>query len=59
MSEEVLHQAITFAVIVSLLDFLERRRPGFLVDRKRDLSLNIRAILLVIVGGAVQEDSPV
>ncbi len=51
MSETELYQAITFVIIASLFDFLERRHPGFLVERKRDLSLNILAILLVIVGG--------
>ncbi len=51
MGKEELYQAITFVIIVLLFDFLERRRPGFLVDRKRDLSLNILAMLLVIVAG--------
>ncbi len=51
MSEIELYQAITFVIIVSLFDFLERRSPGFLVDRKRDLSLNILAMLLVIIAG--------
>ncbi len=51
MSEEEAYQAVTFVIIVSLFDFLERRGPGFLVDRKKDLSLNFLAILLVLVGG--------
>jgi sterol desaturase/sphingolipid hydroxylase (fatty acid hydroxylase superfamily) len=51
MSEEQLYQAITFVVIVSLFDILERRRPGFLVHRYQDLLLNLLAMIVVIVGG--------
>lgn len=51
LSEEQLYQAITLIVVVAFIDFLERRRPGFPVDRKRDLSLNVLAILVVIIVG--------
>jgi sterol desaturase/sphingolipid hydroxylase (fatty acid hydroxylase superfamily) len=48
---EQLYEAITLAFIVLLVDFFERSNPGFAVDRKRNLPLNIMAILLVVVAG--------
>lgn len=51
MGREQLYEAVTFVVIVLILDYWERRRPGFSVDRQRDLHLNILAILIVIVAG--------
>ncbi len=55
MIETELYQAITFVIIVSLFDFLERRSPGFLVNKKRELSLNILAMFLVIVAGELSK----
>ena len=46
-----LYQALTLVAVVLFFNFLERRRPGYPVDRKRDLPLNILAILVVIVAG--------
>lgn len=48
---EQLYETITLAVIVLLVDFFERSSPGFAVDRKRNLPLNIMAILVVVVAG--------
>ena len=46
-----LYQAVTLALAVLFFDFLERSRPGFDVNRRRELSLNILAILVVIAAG--------
>ena len=46
-----LYQAITLVLVVLLVDLLERRRPGFGVDRRRELSLNLLALAVVIIGG--------
>lgn len=51
MLKTELYQAITLLFVVFFFDFLERRRPGFKVTRQRELSLNILAIVVVIVGG--------
>ena len=48
---EQLYQTITLVVIILIIDFLERRRPGQAVDRRWQLSLNILALLIVIVAG--------
>ncbi len=48
---EQLYQAITLVMVVLVLDFLERHRPGYTVHRQRDLPLNILALLIVIVAG--------
>ncbi len=51
MVQEQGYQAITLVVAVCFFEFLERRRPGFQVNRKRELSLNVLAILIVIGAG--------
>jgi sterol desaturase/sphingolipid hydroxylase (fatty acid hydroxylase superfamily) len=51
MVQEQAYQAVTLVAAVSFFDFLERRRPGFQVNRRRELSLNILAILIVIGAG--------
>jgi sterol desaturase/sphingolipid hydroxylase (fatty acid hydroxylase superfamily) len=51
MKEDELYQAITFLVFILFFNFLELRHPGFPVSRKRDLPLNVLAMLLVIVAG--------
>jgi sterol desaturase/sphingolipid hydroxylase (fatty acid hydroxylase superfamily) len=48
---EKAYQAITLVVFVLGFDFLERRRPGFPLNRQRELPLNIMALLIVIAGG--------
>lgn len=51
VSQVELYQALTLVAAVAVFDFLERRRPGFPVNRRRDLSLNILAIAVVIIVG--------
>ncbi len=51
MLKTELYQAITLVLVVLFFDFLERQRPGFKVTRQRELSLNVLAIVVVIVGG--------
>jgi sterol desaturase/sphingolipid hydroxylase (fatty acid hydroxylase superfamily) len=53
ISQEEIYQVITLICAVALFDFLERRRPGFPVNRKRDLSINIFAIFIVIFAGEI------
>ena len=50
-TKELLYQIITFVIVVLIFDFLERRRPGHTVNRRRYLSLNLLALFVVIVGG--------
>ena len=50
-SQVELYQALTLVAAVAVFDSLERRRPGFPVNRRHDLSLNILAIAIVIVVG--------
>ena len=49
--KEILYQAITLIAVVLIFDLLERGRPGHPVDRKKDLGLNVLAIIVVIVSG--------
>ena len=49
--KEELYQAVTLVAFVLLLDFMERRRPAFAINRYRELSLNVLVLLTVIVGG--------
>ncbi len=50
--KEELYQAVTLISVVLLLDFMERRRPAFVINRYRELSLHILVLfLIVIVGG--------
>jgi sterol desaturase/sphingolipid hydroxylase (fatty acid hydroxylase superfamily) len=51
ISKEELYQTATFVIIVMILDFAERRRPGHEVDRSHNLGLNITAMLVVILAG--------
>ncbi len=54
MSEiQQLYQALTLVVVVLFFDYMERSRPGYAVNRKRELPLNILALLIVIVGGEI------
>ncbi len=46
-----LYQAITLVFVVLFFDYLERSRPGFQVARRRELPLNVLALLVVIVAG--------
>lgn len=46
-----LYPSLTLAAIVLVVDFLERRRPGFGVDRRRELPLNLAALLVAIFAG--------
>lgn len=50
-SKEIIYQAATLAVVVFVLDFMERRHPRFPVDRNYKLGLNLTALLVVILAG--------
>jgi sterol desaturase/sphingolipid hydroxylase (fatty acid hydroxylase superfamily) len=49
--KEIIYQAVTLMAVVFIFDSLERSRPGHIVDRGKDLGLNILAIIVVIVAG--------
>ncbi len=49
--KEELYQTVTLIAVVLLLDFMERRRPAFVINRYRELSLNVLVLSIVIVGG--------
>jgi sterol desaturase/sphingolipid hydroxylase (fatty acid hydroxylase superfamily) len=51
--KEILYQAITLIGFVLVFDLMERKRPGHPVDRRKELGLNILAIIVVIVAGEV------
>jgi len=51
IEKEIVYQAVTLFAAVGILDFLERRRPRFPVDRSHKLSLNVAAIAVVILAG--------
>jgi sterol desaturase/sphingolipid hydroxylase (fatty acid hydroxylase superfamily) len=53
---EQVYQAVALIVIVLVFDRLERGAPGFSVDRRRELPLNIAAMLLVVVAGEKCKD---
>jgi len=44
-------QVVTFVSLVLLFNHFEQRVPGFAVNRRRDLALNVAAMALVIFGG--------
>lgn len=47
----LLSEIITLVLVVLFFDSMERLRPGHAVNRQRDLSLNILALIVVIVSG--------
>jgi len=51
VGKEFLYQSVTLVSVVLFFDFLERSRPGHAVDRRRDLSLNVLALLVTAAGG--------
>ena len=51
--KEQTYEAITLVVIILFFDFLERSRPGFEVNRKRDLGLNIFALFVTAFAGEI------
>jgi sterol desaturase/sphingolipid hydroxylase (fatty acid hydroxylase superfamily) len=51
--KEQIYETITLIVIVLFFDFLERTRPGFAINRKRDLNLNILALLVTASAGEI------
>lgn len=50
---EQIYEIVTLIVIVLFIDFLERTRPGFAVNRKRDLTLNICALFVTAFAGEI------
>ncbi|MFA5353996.1 MAG: sterol desaturase family protein [Thermodesulfovibrionales bacterium] len=51
MESMEIYQTVTLVVVVLFFDSLERRRPRYRLDRKKELPLNILALLVVIVAG--------
>lgn len=45
------YPTLTLAAVVLVIDQLERRRPGFSVDRRRELPLNLAALLIAAFAG--------
>lgn len=50
-AKEELYQAVTLLAVVLVFELLERGRPGHRVDRRKDLSINLLAIGVVMAGG--------
>jgi len=50
---EQLYQIITLVAIALFFEFLERRHPGHAADRRKDLSLNLLALLITASAGEV------
>jgi sterol desaturase/sphingolipid hydroxylase (fatty acid hydroxylase superfamily) len=46
-----LYQTLTLITVVLIVDILERRRPGHLVNHRMDLPLNVLALSIVVVSG--------
>lgn len=51
--KEQIYETVTLIVIILFVDFLERTRPGFAVNRKRDLKLNILALGVTAFAGEI------
>jgi len=51
MGPDRLYSAATLIAVAVAADIMERRRPGFAVDRRRELPLNAAAMLVVIFAG--------
>ncbi len=51
-----LYQAITLVFIVLLVSLWEYRRPGFAISRKRELGINMLALVVVIVWGELVKE---
>lgn len=52
-----LYQTITLLIIVLIVDLLERSRPGRNIDRRLDLTLNIVALIVVIIFGELSKSA--
>jgi len=48
---EQLYPAVTLAAVVAAVAAGERLRPGFAVDRRRELGINLAALLLTVLAG--------
>ncbi len=51
--KEQTYETITLILVVLFFDFLERTRPGFAVNRKRNLTLNTIALLITVAAGEI------
>ena len=49
-------QIVVFFATISALELLERGTPGFPIDKKRDFSLNLAALLIVILSTGVYKN---
>jgi lathosterol oxidase len=48
---EQLYPTLTLALVVAAVDLGERLRPGFTVDRRRELPINLAALALAVFAG--------
>ena len=53
VDRQEIYQALTLVAVVLVLDSMERIRPGHLVERNRDLSLNILALAITAGAGEI------
>lgn len=56
---EQLYPTLTLVAVVAAVDLGERLRPGFPVDRRRELSVNLAALLLAIFAGEWCKDAAI
>ncbi len=54
--KEQIYQTITLVAVVLTVDFLERTRPGYVVDRRKSLLLNILALLITAFAGEMWKE---
>jgi sterol desaturase/sphingolipid hydroxylase (fatty acid hydroxylase superfamily) len=50
-TKEEIFQTLTLIAVVLVLHIMERRRPAYVINRYRELALNVFVLLTVIVGG--------
>lgn len=57
MIKTQIYEAITLVAVVLIVDLLEHRRPGFVVNRGKEIALNILALAVVIVFGELWKET--
>ncbi len=50
---ETAYKLLTYLVVIACFDLMERLRPGHLVDRRRNLRIDLFALLVVVLAGEV------